>query len=231
LIADMPLACPDPVEHAVRSRKSVRGFLPRPVPLELVERILSVAAYAPSGSNIQPWKAHLLTGASRDALSAALTRAHYDGTPAEREYDYYPTTWRSPYQERRRATGWGLYSTLGIAKGDRAASSHQHARNYAFFGAPCVLLFTIDDDLGKGSWLDYGMFLQSIMVVATAHGLATCPQAALANYPDIVKRHLNIPASEVVVCGMSMGYEDPDAPANQFRPSRIGVADFLTIHK
>src|SRR5690606_19547262 len=107
---------------------------------------------------------------------------------------------------------------------------HQHARNYVFFGAPCVLLFTIDDDLGKGSWLDYGMFLQSIMVAATAHGLATCPQAALANYPDIVKRQLSIPASEVLVCGISLGYEDPDCIANQYRPTRMSAADFLTVH-
>lgn len=221
---------PDPVEHAIRSRKSVRGFLPKPVPVELIERILTVAAYAPSGSNIQPWKVHLLTGDSRDALAEALTRAHYDETPPQREYDYYPQTWRSPYLERRRATGWGLYSTLGIAKGDKEASFHQHARNYVFFGAPCVLLFTIDDDLGKGSWLDYGMFLQSIMVAATAHGLATCPQAALANYPDIVKRQLSIPASEVLVCGISLGYEDPDCIANQYRPTRMSAADFLTVH-
>lgn len=226
----MTAVSPDPVEHAIRSRKSVRGFLPKPVPVELIERILTVAAYAPSGSNIQPWKVHLLTGDSRDALAEALTRAHYDETPPQREYDYYPQTWRSPYLERRRATGWGLYSTLGIAKGDKDASFHQHARNYVFFGAPCVLLFTIDDDLGKGSWLDYGMFLQSIMVAATAHGLATCPQAALANYPDIVKRQLGIPASEVLVCGISLGYEDPDCIANQYRPTRMSAADFLTVH-
>ncbi len=226
----MTAVSPDPVEHAIRSRKSVRGFLPKPVPVELIERILTVAAYAPSGSNIQPWKVHLLTGDSRDALAEALTRAHYDETPAQREYDYYPQTWRSPYLERRRATGWGLYSTLGIAKGDKDASFHQHARNYVFFGAPCVLLFTIDDDLGKGSWLDYGMFLQNIMVAATAHGLATCPQAALANYPDIVKRQLGIPASEVLVCGISLGYEDPDCIANQYRPTRMSAADFLTVH-
>lgn len=226
----MTAVSPDPVEHAIRSRKSVRGFLPKPVPVELIERILTVAAYAPSGSNIQPWKVHLLTGDSRDALAEALTRAHYDETPPQREYDYYPQTWRSPYLERRRATGWGLYSTLGIAKGDKDASFHQHARNYVFFGAPCVLLFTIDDDLGKGSWLDYGMFLQSIMVAATGHGLATCPQAALANYPDIVKRQLGIPASEVVVCGISLGYEDPDCIANQYRPTRMSAADFLTVH-
>lgn len=226
----MTAVSPDPVEHAIRSRKSVRGFLPKPVPVELIERILTVAAYAPSGSNIQPWKVHLLTGDSRDALAEALTRAHYDETPPQREYDYYPQTWRSPYLERRRATGWGLYSTLGIAKGDKDASFHQHARNYVFFGSPCVLLFTIDDDLGKGSWLDYGMFLQSIMVAATAHGLATCPQAALANYPDIVKRQLGIPASEVLVCGISLGYEDPDCIANQYRPTRMSAADFLTVH-
>lgn len=227
----MTAVSPDPVEHAIRSRKSVRGFLPKPVPVELIERILTVAAYAPSGSNIQPWKVHLLTGDSRDALAEALTRAHYDETPPQREYDYYPQTWRSPYLERRRATGWGLYSTLGIAKGDKDASFHQHARNYVFFGAPCVLLFTIDDDLGKGSWLDYGMFLQNIMIAARGCGLHTCPQAALANYPRIVKNHLDIGDDQVIVCGMALGYEDTGDRVNGFQPERMPLSEFVTRHE
>lgn len=219
------------VEQCITSRKSVRGFLPRAVPLELLERLLAVAAFAPSGSNIQPWKAHIVMDSCRDKLSAALIDAHYSSTPEQREYDYYPTTWRSPYIERRRATGWGLYGMLGIEKGDKQAMSHQLGKNYEFFGAPCVLIFTIDDDLGKGSWLDYGMFLQSFMIAATAHGLGTCPQAALANYPDIVKSHLGIPANQVVICGISVGYEDAGEPANQFRPERIETSDFVTVHR
>jgi nitroreductase len=219
------------VEQCITSRKSVRGFLPRAVPMELIERLLAIAAFAPSGSNIQPWKVHVVTGECRDRLSAALLEAYHSSTPEQREYDYYPTTWRSPYIERRRATGWGLYGTLGIEKGDKQAMSRQLGKNYEFFGAPCVLFFTIDDDLGKGSWLDYGTFLQSFMIAATSHGLGTCPQAALANYPDLVKRHLDIPANQVVICGISVGYEDADEVANQFRPDRIDISDFVTLHR
>ncbi|WP_459615056.1 nitroreductase [Bordetella sp. 2513F-2] len=218
------------VEHAITSRCSVRGFLPDPVAPATIRRILAAAARAPSGSNIQPWKVHVLTGAARDALSRALLAAHERGEPERREYQYYPVNWRSPYLERRRETGWGLYSLLGIAKGDRAASARQHGQNYVFFGAPCVLIFTIDADLGQGSWLDYGMFLQNIMVMARGCGLDTCAQAALANYPDIVRRQLGIPGDQVVVCGISLGYRDPAAPANRYRTRRIPVDEFATFH-
>lgn len=218
------------VENAVVSRQSIRGFLPTPVPTALIRRILEAAARAPSGSNIQPWKVHVVTGARRDALSQALRQAHTRHEPERREYQYYPTEWRSPYLERRRETGWGLYSLLGIKKGDREASTRQHARNFAFFDAPCVLLFTIDNDMDKGSWLDYGMFLQNIMILARGFGLDTCPQAALSNYPDIVKTQLNIPAHQIVICGMSLGYQNPDAPANQFRTTREPVDAFAVFH-
>src|SRR5690606_26043228 len=135
-------------------------------------------------SNVQPWEVHVVSGAARDRMSAALLQAHESGVPPTNEYNYYPVKWRSPYIDRRRATGWGLYSLLGIQKGDRVASSRQHGRNYAFFDAPTVLVFTIDRDLEVGSWLDYGMFLQNIMIAARSYGLHTCPQAALANYPS-----------------------------------------------
>lgn len=218
------------VENAIRSRKSVRGFLPEAVDLELIQEILSAAAFAPSGSNIQPWKVHVVTGETRDRLAAALLDAHNTQAPQNREYEYYPTKWRSPYIERRREAGWGLYSLLGIEKGDRNASFQQHGRNFEFFGAPAVLIFTIDNDLGKGSWLDYGMFLQNIMISAVARGLGTCPQAALANYPQIIRDELNIPSTEIVICGISIGYEDPDDPVNTYRTSRMSPADFTTVH-
>jgi nitroreductase len=218
------------VDEAIRSRRSVRGFLSTPVPVETIREILTVASYAPSGSNIQPWKVHVITGRTRDAMSAALLGAHENKKPETREYQYYPTKWRSPYIERRRQTGWGLYSTVGIAKGDREGSARQHGRNYALFGAPVAFIFCIDNDLEKGSWLDFGMFLQNIMVAARGRGLHTCPQAALANYPDIVKPLLGIGEDQTLVCGLSMGYEDPDCVANTFRPPRIGLEDFVTIH-
>jgi len=219
-----------PVEQAIVSRQSIRGFLPKPVPIELVRRILAAASRAPSGSNIQPWKVHVVTGARRNALSQALVQAHARQEPERREYQYYPVNWRSPYLERRRETGWGLYSLLGIQKGDREASSRQHARNFEFFGAPCVLLFTIDNDMDKGSWLDYGMFLQNIMIMARGLGLDTCPQAALANYPDIIKQQLGIPEEQTVACGISLGYQDPDELANDYRTTRVPVDEFTTFH-
>jgi len=221
---------PHAVEQAIVSRQSIRGFLPRPVPTALIRRILDAAARAPSGSNIQPWKVHVVTGARRDALSQALLQAHARNEPERREYQYYPVNWRSPYLDRRRETGWGLYSLLGIQKGDREASSQQHARNYVFFDAPCVLLFTIDNDMDKGSWLDYGMFLQNIMIMARGCGLDTCPQAALANYPDIIKQQLGIPDDQIVVCGISLGYQDPDEPVNQYRTTRVPVDEFTVFH-
>ncbi|NYT37836.1 nitroreductase [Allopusillimonas soli] len=226
--ASSPLS--DSVTRAITSRRSVRGFLPRPVEHAVLCEILRAAAHAPSGSNIQPWKVHVVQGEVRDRLSRALLQAHEEGRPAQREYQYYPVSWREPYLARRRETGWGLYSMLGIKKGDREASAVQHGRNYVFFDAPVVLLFTIDDDLEKGSWLDYGMFLQSIMVAARGHGLHTCPQAALANYPDIVKEILGIAQDQTIVCGISMGYEDPDCVANRYRPDRIGLDEFVTFH-
>jgi len=218
------------VLDTITSRRSIRGFLPRPVEHDLIVRILETAASAPSGSNIQPWKVHVVQGAIRDELSRRLLDAHARNLPSEREYEYYPVQWRSPYLERRRATGWGLYGTLGITKGDREATAAQHGRNYVFFDAPVVFLFTIDSDLEKGSWLDYGMFLQNIMVAARGLGLHTCPQAALANYPSIVKELLGIPDDQTIICGISMGYEDPTCPANRFQPDRMRLEEFVTFH-
>ena len=220
----------DIVIDAITSRRSVRGFLPKPVSVGLINKILATASYAPSGSNIQPWKVHVVTGGKRDELSRQLRDAHVRNLPEEREYDYYPVNWRSPYIERRRETGWGLYETLGIKKGDRKASAQQHERNYAFFGAPVVLIFSIDNDLQQGSWLDYGMFLQNIMVAARACGLHTCPQAALANYPGITKNLLGISEDQTVICGISMGYEDSNCLANRYRPPRITLDEFVTFH-
>lgn len=219
------------VEQAIHSRQSIRSFLADPVAPELIRRILEAAARAPSGSNIQPWQVHVVTGARRDALAQALLQAHRAQEPERREYQYYPARWREPYLQRRRDTGWGLYGLLGIEKGDQEAAQAQRGRNYEFFGAPCVMLFTIDDDMGKGSWLDYGMFLQTIMVMARSLGLDTCPQAALANYPDIVRQQLGISEQQVVICGISLGYRDPDALVNRYQPSRVAVETFAVFHE
>lgn len=217
------------VDAAISSRRSIRAFRPDPVPRETVERILEVASRAPSGTNVQPWKVTVLTGAAKARLSARI-RAVYDD-PAERarhaeEYAYYPTEWVSPYIERRRKVGWDLYGLLGIAKTDKARMHAQHGRNYAFFDAPVGLIFTIGRVLGQGSWLDYGMFLQNVMVAARARGLDTCPQAAFTQFHRIVADELALPDSEMLVCGMALGYADPEAPENALVTEREPVAGF-----
>ena len=217
------------VDAAITSRRSVRAFLPTPVPRSVIEEILSVAARAPSGTNTQPWQVHVLTGEPLAALSRDIVRAYDD--PAERathteEYAYYPTEWQSPYIDRRRKVGWDLYGLLGIAKTDKAAMHAQHGRNYAFFGAPVGLMFTIDRVMQQGSWLDYGMFLQSVMVAARGRGLDTCPQAAFMQFHRIIGQHLALSPQQMVVCGMSLGHADPDAVANRLITEREPVAGF-----
>jgi nitroreductase len=218
-----------PVEEAIIGRKSIRAFLSTPVPRETIERILLTARWAPSGSNIQPWKAWVLTGAPKEALSRELLALHASGVEGRSEYRYYPVTWREPYLSRRRATGWGLYGLLGIDKGDRAATRAQHGRNFLFFDAPVGLIFTIDRDMEQGSWLDYGQFLQSIMIAARGLGLDTCPQAAFCEYHEVIQQRLAIPKEQMIVCGMALGYADPDAPVNGLRTDRIGLAEFTTF--
>ena len=217
------------VDAAITTRRSVRAFLPREVPRETVEAILDVAARAPSGTNTQPWKVTVLTGQARQALSDKIG-AIYDDLQARQdhreEYAYYPTEWKSPYLERRRKVGWDLYGLLGIAKGDKARMHVQHRRNYEFFGAPVGLIFTIDRLMRQGSWLDYGMFLQNIMVAARARGLDTCPQAAFTQYHRIIAEHIGMPETDMVVCGMSLGWADPDAVENTLVTERAPVAEF-----
>ncbi|ODU99643.1 MAG: nitrobenzoate reductase [Rubrivivax sp. SCN 70-15] len=211
------------VDAAITSRRSVRAFLRTPVPRETLLEILDVAARAPSGTNTQPWKVHVLTGAAKALLSAKI-RAVYDdpeqrATHAE-QYAYYPTEWRSPYVDRRRKVGWDLYTLLGIGRADKARMHEQHGRNYDFFGAPVGMIFTIDRVMQQGSWLDYGMFLQNVMIAARARGLDTCPQAAFTQFHRIIEAQLGLGGDEMVVCGMSLGHADPDAVENRLVTER-----------
>ncbi len=218
------------VEEAVRSRRSVRAYSDRPVPRALIERLLELAGRAPSGTNIQPWRVSVFTGKGLEALTRAMQRAFLENEPGHaREYDYYTEPLSEPYLARRRACGWGLYGLLGIGRGDFAASRAHHARNYEFFGAPVGLVFTIDRTLAIGSWLDYGMFLQTLMLAARRFGLHTCPQAAIASYPRIVRVHAGLGEEVVVVCGMALGYARADERINAFQPERIPVSDFATF--
>ena len=217
------------VDEAIVTRRSLRAFLPTPVPRSTIEEILTVASRAPSGTNTQPWKVYVLAGSSKAELSRKILAAYND--PAERaahseEYAYYPTEWVSPFIDRRRKVGWDLYGLLGIAKTDKARMHAQHGRNYEFFGAPVGLMFTIDRVMRQGSWLDYGMFLEGIMVAARARGLDTCPQAAFTQFHRIIGEHIGAPPNEQLVCGMSLGHADPDAVENTLVTEREPVGAF-----
>ena len=221
------------VDAAITSRRSIRAFLPTPVSEGTVREILEVASRAPSGTNTQPWKVHVLTGEARRRLGDAI-RAAYDD-PAERarhveEYDYYPREWVSPYIERRRKIGWDLYGLLEIGKADKDRMHAQHGRNYVFFDAPVGFIFTIDRVLSTGSWLDYGMFLENIMIAARGRGLDTCPQAAFTQFHRLISAELGLGEHEMVVCGMALGRADPDAVANRLVTARASVDEFARFH-
>lgn len=216
-----------PVIEAIASRHSVRGFKPEPVPRETVEAILKLASRAPSGSNVQPWKVYACTGSARDEVVSAVTHAFETESDQHGEpYHYYPRQWREPYLARRRATGFGLYGTLGIEKGDKEAMHAQLARNYSFFGAPVGLFFTIENDMEQGSWLDLGMFIQTVMIAARAFDLHTCPQQAWSRFHKVISPLMGIPDNEILVCGMALGNIDGSEPANEFWTEREPVEMF-----
>lgn len=217
------------VFEALATRRSVRGFLPDAIPRATIAAILQAAARAPSGSNIQPWRVRVTIGDEKARLSAALHAAHDAGAKVARDYHYYPRVWREPYQSRRRQVGWELYSLCGIARGDHAAGHAQRGRNFDFFGAPVGLFFTIDRDLEQGSWLDFGMFLQSVMLAARGHGLHSCAQAAFCDHHDVVRAHLGIPDDQALVCGMSLGVIDEREPANALVTTRVPLDEFVTF--
>lgn len=217
------------VDAAIASRRSIRRFLPTPVPRETIEAILAVAARAPSGTNTQPWRVRVLQGEARQALSRRLRAVHDDPAQLARqqeEYAYYPTQWVSPYLERRRKVGWDLYGLLGLGRADKAGMHAQHGRNYDFFDAPVGLIFTIDRVMQQGSWLDYGMFLQNVMLAARARGLDTCPQAAFTAFHRVIAEQLGFEAGEMLVCGMALGHADPQAVENSLVTERAPVAAF-----
>ena len=188
-----------------------------------------MAARAPSGTNTQPWKVYVLTGEARRKLSDAILAVNADPQQARahtEEYAYYPREWVSPYIDRRRKVGWDLYSLLGLTRDNKAGMAAQHARNYAFFDAPAGFIFTIDRIMEQGSWLDYGMFLQNIMVAARGRGLDTCPQAAFTQYHRVIAAQLGLPDNEMVVCGMALGWADPARIENSLVTEREPVGGF-----
>ncbi|MBP7490281.1 nitroreductase [Azospira sp. APE16] len=218
------------VDETIDSRRSVRAFLPTPVPRETLEEILRIASRAPSGTNVQPWKVYVLTGSAKEQLSQKILAAYNDPEEAQthtEEYPYYPAKWVSPYIDRRRKVGLDLYGLLDIKKGDAARMHAQHGRNYTFFDAPVGLIFTIDRIMQQGSWFDYGMFVQTIMLAARARGLDTCPQAAFTQFHRIIGEQLNLPENEMVVCGMALGYADESKPENKLRTERAPLEEWV----
>ena len=232
-LADTPAGLNTAVDAAIEGRRSVRAFTSQPVPRATLEHILSVARRAPSGTNTQPWKVYVLQGPSRDQLVDKVCAVH-DAIRANpelaaqyrEEYDYYPEKWVSPYIDRRRENGWGLYGLLGIGKADKDRMHQQHQRNFRFFDAPVGLMFTVDKVMGRGSLVDYGMFLQNIMVSARGHGLDTCPQAAWNGFASIILPHIGAGPDEMLVCGMSLGFADTSEPVNTFHTPRETVESF-----
>lgn len=215
-------------EAAIASRRSIRGFLPTPVPRETLAHLLDIAARAPSGTNMQPWQVIALSGAALDAFRAGLIAALADGSeaPGSLERPYYPAPLFEPYLARRRKIGWDLYGHLGIARGETEKMQAQLRANLGFFGAPIGLICTIDRRLEIGSWIDYGMFLQTLAIAARARGLDSCHMAVFAEFPTTIRALLDIPETHSIVCGMAIGHEDPEAPANRLRTVREPAAAF-----
>ena len=215
-------------EDAVISRRSIRAFRHEPVPDALMRRILEAARWAPSGSNIQPWKIHVLNGDSRQRYTDAMLAAERSGEASEMEYHYYAPDWREPFLSRRRACGYGLYGAMGVARDDKASRHDAYIRNFKFFDAATGLLFWIPSDLEHGSWLDYGTFIQSLSMAARGWGLSTIAQGALGEYPHVAHQMFGIGDEYTLVGGMSIGWPDHDAPVNLFQPERLNIHDFTT---
>ena len=221
----------NPVDTAINTRQSVRAFLPTPVARDTVEMLLKLAARSASGSNIQPWRVRVIGGDVKSRLEKAIVDAvERDGfDPYQREWNYYPVNWREPFHGRRRKIGWGMYNLLGVAKGDFEGTQRARMRNYEFFGAPVGMVFTLDEDLEIGSWLDLGIYLGSLMIAARGHGLHTCPQAAFADFHTVIRAQLGIPEKEVIICGMALGHIDPEAPVNRLVTERAPLADYASF--
>lgn len=213
------------VTEAVLGRRSIRAFLPRPVGRPQIEALLEIAARAPSGGNLQPWQVDVLSGEPLAALKAEAISA-LGAARAGMELVVYPSPLPEPYRTRRHAGGEALYEAIGIAREDRAARLAQFARNFEAFGAPVLLLFSIDRIFDRPQWAHLGMFIQNLMLLAHERGLATCPQEAWAAVHDVAARHIDLPAERILYCGLALGHADPDAPINALRTEREKVEAF-----
>lgn len=218
------------VSDALNSRTSVRAFLEKPVPGEVVKDILLGASRSPSGGNLQPWHVWALGGqelARFKALMAERIKISPMGEPPE--YNIYPPELKEPYRSRRFKNGEDLYRTIGIPRADKAARLNQLAKNFIFFGAPVGLFFAIDRQMEPGQWADLGMYMQSIMLLALEKGLSTCPQEAWALWHKTVAEFIGLPSHLMLFCGMALGYMDREHPINRLRADRADPSEFMTI--
>jgi nitroreductase len=214
------------VVEAIKTRHSVRAFQDRAVSPEIITQILEAARFAPSGVNTQPWHVAVLQGATLTQLGDEILQARAAQEPDDPDYHYYPDEWFEPFKTRRIACGKALYGALGIDKRDTERRLEQWNKNYQFFGAPVGLMIFIHQHLETGSWMDLGMFINNIMLAAREFGLGTCPQAALAEHPNLVRRVLHITEPWSLACGVALGYEDDNNPVNQYRTEREDVNRF-----
>ncbi len=212
--------------EALCERKSVRAFLDKPVSREKIVNILRAARHAPSGTNAQPWQVAVVTGEKKAELTAAMEAAFRKDGIGSMDYAYYPLEWIEPYNKRRVTCGAQLYSALNIQRRDRERRKEQWVANYRAFDAPAILFYFLDSVMKQGSFLDYGMFIQSVMLAALEEGLATCAQAALGQYPELIKDALGYSRDTILLCGMAIGYEDKNAPVNNYRTPREEVETF-----
>jgi len=222
------------VYQALASRRSVRDFLPTPVPGDVIRRVLEAAARAPSGGNVQPWHIDVVAGARLDELKLLMQRrlqAVAAGDRSEQpEYDIYPKELVAPYRDYRFQLGEAMYAALGIPREDKLRRLQWFARNYQFFGAPLALFCTVDRRMGPPQWSDLGMFLQSVMLLLREEGLDSCPQECWAVYPHTIGEFIGLPAERMLFCGMSIGHANPDHPVNQFPTARAELSQFARFH-
>ena len=219
------------VSKAILSRHSIRAFLEKPVARAVVEEILEIARYAPTGGNLQPWHVYVVAGESRDRLiSNVASRLPEHPLGRQPEYHVYPSPLQEPYRSRRYKLGEDMYATIDVDREDRAGRLSQFARNWEFFGAPVGLFFTLDRNMQQGQWADVGMFMQNIMLLARERGLDTCAQESWASWHEIVREELGIPDEQILFCGMALGYADQAHPINSLRAERAGLAAYASFH-
>lgn len=218
-----------PFHTLAADRHSVRAYLPDRVEDEVLRSLLATARLAPSSSNLQPGMFTLVRGEVREQLSRELIERWRAGGHEIDEYDHFPRPMPMALRRRQVASAKALYDALGIARDDRAGRDAQFERNFRFFDAPVALVVTIDRQFGSAGYADLGMAIYGLMLAAQSKGLGTCAIGAIAPYPSVIRRHLGLDETSIIVCGMALGYADPDAPANQARTTRCSLDEFVRV--